>query len=335
MSAPKITDFMVQVGKDLIEKKDASQSTANTYLRMLCVLNDKVPFKSLAFLRNKEGILNKLSGLAESSQKTNLAAIVSVLSTQSDKPTYKGLHKFYLEKMMEKIKATPADTNSKSEKQQENWIDWEKIVEVSQDQWGKVKDFSSKKTLTPAEYDELLQALILALYVYIPPRRNQDYLNMVIAKKWKDDLPKDVNYLDLSGDRFVFNKYKTAKKYGTQTIEIPTGEDNHLAHILVTYLKHQPLYKQVKGKTGFAPFLVSHDGKVLSAVNSITRILNKIFGKRVGSSMLRHIFLSDKYGKTLEEQKEDSEAMGHSLNQQRSYIKSDTQSVEVPTVDKA
>lgn len=330
MSASKITDFMIQIGKDLIEKKDTTQSTVNAYLRMLSVLNDKVPFKSLAFLRNKEGILNKLSTLAESTQKTNLAAIVSVLSTVADKPTYKSLHKYYLEKMMEKIKATPPSNNEKTDKQEQNWIDWKDILEVSEDQWEKVKDFASKKTLTPDEYDKLLQALVLALYVYIPPRRNQDYLNMVIVKKIKEDMPEDLNYLDVSADKFVFYKYKTAKKYGKQTIEIPANdESNHLGHILAIYLKHNPLYKQSKGKQP-APFLVSHDGKVFSAINSITRLLNKIFGKKVGSSMLRHIFLSDKYGKTLDEQKEDSAAMGHSLNQQRDYIK---QEVTIPTLD--
>lgn len=328
MSAPKITDFMVQVGKDLVEKKGVSQSTANAYLRMLTVLNDKVPFKSLAFLRNKDGILNKLSSLADTTQKTNLGAIVSVLSTMSDKPTYKGLHKFYLETMMDKIKSTPASNNEKSEKQKDNWIDWDEIIKVSKEQWESVKDFGGKKSLTPAEYDKLLQALVLGLYVYIPPRRNQDYLNMVVTKKWKEEMPDDVNYLDIAGSRFVFHKYKTAKKYGKQSIDIPeSDESNHLEHIISAYLKHQPLWKQVKGKNGFAPFLVTHDGKVLSAVNSITRLLNKIFGKRVGSSMLRHIFLSDKYGKTLEEQKEDSMAMGHSLNQQRDYIK---QEIEIP-----
>lgn len=330
MSAPKITDFMVQVGKDLVEKKETAQSTANAYLRILCVLNDKVPFKSLAFLRNKEGILNKLSSLAETTQKTQLAAIVSVLSTVSDKPTYRSLHKFYLEKMMEKIKNTPADTNEKTKKQQDNWIDWEKIVDVSQDQWRTVKEYVSKKTLTPDEYEKLLQAVILGLYVYIPPRRNQDYLSMSVVKKWKDDLPEDRNYLDLSGHRFVFYKYKTAKKYGKQSIDIP--EDNetlHLREILSIYMKHHPLKKGLTVGNKTMPFLVNHDGTILTAVNSITRVLNKIFGKKVGSSMLRHIFLSDKYGKTLEEQKEDSAAMGHSLNQQREYIK---QEIEIPTM---
>jgi hypothetical protein len=59
----------------------------------------------------------------------------------------------------------------------------------------------------------------------------------------------------------------------------------------------------------------------LTAVNSITRILNKIFGKKVGSSMLRHIFLSDKYGEVKGEMADDAKAMGHSVDeQQNTYV---------------
>jgi hypothetical protein len=39
--------------------------------------------------------------------------------------------------------------------------------------------------------------------------------------------------------------------------------------------------------------------------------------------MLRHIYLSDKYKDQNEEMKKDAEAMGHSLDLQRAYIKKD------------
>jgi hypothetical protein len=39
--------------------------------------------------------------------------------------------------------------------------------------------------------------------------------------------------------------------------------------------------------------------------------------------MLRHIYLSDKYGDLLKEQKEDAIKMGHSVSMQRDYIKDD------------
>jgi hypothetical protein len=66
---------------------------------------------------------------------------------------------------------------------------------------------------------------------------------------------------------------------------------------------------------------VYYDGKPLSQVNAITRILNKTFGKKVGSSMLRHIYLSSKYGKVVDEMKEDANAMSHSVDMQKDYIK--------------
>jgi hypothetical protein len=65
---------------------------------------------------------------------------------------------------------------------------------------------------------------------------------------------------------------------------------------------------------------VGYDGKALTAVNVITRLLNKTFGKKVGSSMLRHIYLTDKYKNVLEEQKKDAEDMGHSTGEQKEYI---------------
>jgi hypothetical protein len=37
--------------------------------------------------------------------------------------------------------------------------------------------------------------------------------------------------------------------------------------------------------------------------------------------MLRHIFLTDKYGKTLDDQKKDAKDMAHSSSMQKDYIK--------------
>ena len=67
--------------------------------------------------------------------------------------------------------------------------------------------------------------------------------------------------------------------------------------------------------------MVSYDGNPLSQVNSMTKLFNKIFGKRISSSALRHIFLSDKYGDTVKDMKEDAEKMGHTVETQKTYIK--------------
>jgi len=318
-TAPKISDFMAQLGKELVEKKGITESSAASYIRTMFTLNNKASFKTLSFLRNKEDVMKKISEYAESTQKTILSAIASVLSLYAEKPTYKSVYKFYYEKMMEKARADrDANTSDMSEKQKTNWVDWKNVKELSSTQQAKMAEYANKKQLTHSEAEQLLQTLILSLYVCIQPRRNQDYLNMLVVKKWNDTMSKDHNYLDIMGSRFIFNVYKTAKKYGTQIIPIPNDEANPLMNILVAYLRHHKLYKETKGKTA-VPFLLAVDGKPLTAVNSITRILNKIFGKNIGSSMLRHIFLSDKYD--IDEMQKDAEAMGHSLEEQKKYLK--------------
>jgi len=312
-----MTEYMVTFAKELCDKKGITESTANAYVRTLYALNDKTPFKNLAFLRNTENILKKVGEYAETTQRSMLASLVSVLGAAA-KPSYKGILKTYQTKMLEKVKeAKGIDPHDKTDKQKNNWVDWKEVQNISDEQHKLVRDLATKKTLTTAEAERLLQALVLSLYVCIPPRRNQDYLDMVVVKKWKETDPNNVNYLDLTGEQFVFNKYKTVKKYGVQRVPLNPA----LLDVLALYLKHHMLYKASKGKTA-VPFLVVED-RPLTAVNSITRILNKIFGKKVGSSMLRHIFLSNKYEGILEEQTADSAAMGHSLEQQRDYIKTD------------
>lgn len=315
------TDFVSNLSKELVEKKNVADTTAHSYLRTLILLNDKKPLKNLAFLRNKDAVMNKVAEYSESTQKTVLAALVSVLGLFKDKPTYKAVHRFYQEKMMEKMEDADDDNSGeKNEKQKTNWMEWKEIKELSNTMYSKAREYASKKALTTKESDHLLNTVVLCLYTCVPPRRNQDYLDMLIVKKWNDKMPTTSNYLDLAGSQFIFNKYKTAKKYGSQIVKIPNDDVNPLMDVLAAYLRHHELYKASKGKEA-VPFLIQN-GAPLKAANAITRILNKIFGKKVGSSMLRHIFLSDKYADVKEEQEADAEAMGHSVAEQQGvYVK--------------
>jgi hypothetical protein len=316
-----MVDFLATLSKALVSERGVSESTANLYLRTLLMLNDKKPFSTLAFLKKRDAIASKLESYADSTKKGILAAIVSILSLYKDKATYKSIYKHFYDLMMAKSKevkeAESARAGEKSEKQQKNWSSWEEVKNTEEKLYKEAAELMNRKHLTAPEAEKLLQCVVLSLYTKIQPRRNQDYLNMLVVKKWSDNMSADHNYLDLTGNQFVFNKYKTAKKYGVQKIAIPSD----LLDILVPYLKHNPLWKESKGKVA-VPFLVSPGGVPITALNGITRILNKIFGKKIGSSMLRTIFLTDKYSDLKEEQEADSRAMGHSVAlQQGTYVK--------------
>jgi hypothetical protein len=69
---------------------------------------------------------------------------------------------------------------------------------------------------------------------------------------------------------------------------------------------------------------VDYQGEVFTSNNAITRMLNKVFGKKIGVSMLRNIFLTDKYGDKVKELEQDAKEMGTSASTiQNQYVKLD------------
>lgn len=316
-----VNDNMLNLHKRLTDEKKVSESTATAYIRTLYNLNDKKPFKNFAFLKDTEKIDKLLADYADTTKKTIYATLASVLYLDIPKSGYKKYWKHYNDKMTALAQeAKEVDTSVKTTKQQDNWVSWNDVLKVSNDLKTKVESIKGKKPLGETDYQTLLDYVVLSLYTEIPPRRNQDFLSMKVyrlAKKENSaDLSKDFNYLLLENNlpsSFLFNKYKTAKTYGSQSITIPPP----LRDTLSIYLKYHLLNTDKKVKE-FA-FLVSQTGVPIEADNAITRILNRLFNKKVGSSMLRHIYLSDKY--KIDDMKKDAEAMGHSILQQKEYMK--------------
>jgi integrase len=316
--AMRVSDFMMTLSKKLIEERNIAESTATQYLQTLFKLNGDKPFSNLAWAKKFDDVQKIIDTYAKSTQGNQYMVLSSALSIFKDKATYKSAYNHWKEKMMNARKeAREIPASEKTEKQEENWMDWEEIVKKKSELQEEVSTFRSNKHLTPGQWETLLQYVVLSLYTDIQPRRNQDYLDMYVIKKLGKEYDKTKNYYDMATHRFVFNKYKTAKKYGEQVEQVPEP----LQEVLKTYLTHHPL---AKSKAKEFKLLVKSDGAPLNTVNSITRILNRTFnGKKVGSSALRHSYLSSKYGTVLKELQEDAQAMAHSTDVQKQYIKYD------------
>lgn len=315
------TKFMGKLKKQLMIERQITESSADAYLRLLVQLNNKNGFTNLLFLRDVKGIEAKLLQYMKSTQKNYISAICSVLSLQKGKQ-YQKLYAEYsdmLDDLRDEIVEERGDTKEKTEKEEKNWIDWEDVIAKRDEYELAVEKFEDEKTITAEQYETLLAYLILCLYTYIAPRRNADFQKMVVVRQWNESMPENKNYLDLYGQKFIFNVYKTVKFYGQQIIAIP--EDSELREAIIVYLKHNPGYKSSKNKSVEFPFLMKQDGTPLTVVNAITRILNRVFGRNVGVSMLRHSYLSQKYGGALSEREEDAEAMAHSVEEQAKYIR--------------
>jgi integrase len=290
--------------------KPLSDSSIKLYIRNLEKLNNDAPLKNLTFLKNSDLVEKKLEDYKPNTRRSYFISIVSCLATE---PTLKKLYDKYFKLMTNLssvIRETP--TEEMNEQQKTNWIEWDEVIKIYDDLKKKVDELP-KKLKSEKQFNTLLDYVILSLYVLVPPRRNIDYQKMMITKNINDNR-EDTNILDLSKKQFIFNVYKTVKKHGQAIVNIP----NELIDVIELYVKHHPL---IKGKKYEVPFLVNFAGEPLENINSITYILNRIFKKKVGSSMLRHIYLSGKYGDKFKEQQQDAELMGHSLSMAQDYIK--------------
>jgi integrase len=314
------TKLKQELDKGLTDK-GLAQSSIKLYLRNLEKLNDNQPIKNLNFLKDPAVIQERLVKYRENTKRGYLISICSVLSLDKSTKAKQKLYDEYFKLMMDKNKELKGEEkeNVKSETQEKNWMDWKEVEEKYDELEKKVNAFKDQKTLNEHQYNTLLQYVVLSLYVLFPPRRNE-FQKVMVAKSATEKSPTDTNWLDLDRTRFIFNKYKTSKKEGVAIIDMPEA----FVRVLSRYMKFHPLTKgkKITNKTEPFPFLVHYDGKPLDKVNSITRVLNKVFGKKAGSSMLRASYLTGKYGDVRQEMKDDAKAMSHSVaTQQTNYVK--------------
>jgi len=300
--------------------KNISGNSIKLYIRNLEKLNNDEPLKNLNFLSPMTDIINKLTKYKPNTFRGYLISICSVLHMQTTKK-FKTLYNEYYDLLMKTNKdlKDKEKLQEKTKTQEDNWITWNDVSKRHEELKDMVDTFKNSKELNKHKYDILLEYVILSLYFFTPPKRNQDWSLMNIIYKATPDLVTTHNYLDYSTQKFIFNKYKTSKTKGELIEDIP----DKLMSVINLYLKFHPLLKGKKiTKNTNEPFLVFYDGSDFKSINSITRILNKIFDKKIGSSMLRHIYVTDKFGDNVKQMKETANSMGHSVETQiDTYIK--------------
>jgi len=285
---------------EIFSCKQITQSSLNLYKTKLRILNDNKSIKNINYLYDIEKIQDKIKHLKETTRRSYLISIVSVLAclTKEDKKPPKKLKKLYQD--YSKI----LDGYNSSLQDQTN----ENVDVISKDEIAKVQErIKDNRDANKQAYQDYV---ILSLYTLIPPRRNKDYQLMKLIKKFNEDLSKDYNYYD--GSKFYFNNYKTRGTYNLQEIEVPANLKVILDfHIKANNIKNDEyiLYDYKKQTE-------------IKGTNGMTLILNKIFKKRIGASALRRAYLTNKYGDLQNELKEDVLLMGTSKEMAtNNYIK--------------
>jgi hypothetical protein len=156
-------------------------------------------------------------------------------------------------------------------------------------------------------------ACLLGCYTYLPPRRC-DYAGMMVVKTIKQTKDTNWNYCLLRKAKpvFIFNKFKTDKTYGQQTIDIPPE--------LATLIR-----KWREANDGMWLFIKQNGDPMDSHRLSqhLIDLLERQTGKKAGASLLRHAFLTDllKDEKPIADKKPIAEMMAHSTHTQELYAR--------------
>lgn len=299
---------------DILDKRQPpiSASSRKLYISNLKKLNNGEEPTNFNFLKDIDEVMTKIQNLKPTTQRSYIIAICSVLAHV---PMQKKLYNKYYDILIQMNNDLKNNT-TKSTTQEENWLTADDIAKVDDTLTNAVKKIKIS-TMNKKDYAAVLKYLVFSLFTKIPPRRNIDYTLMKISNDMTDT---DFNYLDLQNKKFVFNSYKTKKTYKEVTVDIPDG----LMAVINFYLRFHPQRSKLKNKKHNIYFLVDSKGENLSHSNDITKILNKAFGKNVGASLLRNVFLTHKYGDVLTELKEDTQEMSTSISTaMNNYIKTD------------
>jgi hypothetical protein len=285
-----------------------SQSSINTYTSLIRrlfkqVFPDDKEIDTDKLLSHKDEIIQYLKNdLKPKGRSTMLAAIV--VCTDKDEA--------YRNMMLKDIKTKEAETDKQelTDKQRANWLTQDAIRERLDELKHESIYIYKKANKSPQDLQRLQSYIILNLYggQLVAPRRALDFTAMKIHGNINNNTD---NYIDYKTKRFVFNKFKTVRSHGQESLAIPTQ--------LMNILK-----KWVEINTNEF-LLIDSRGKSLDSITLNQRI-NKIFEgkKNIGVNGFRKAYITNRYGDTIKVSQElakDMKEMGSSSSVSTSYIK--------------
>ena len=257
----------------------------------------------LLFLKNDDKVDKYIKNKTASNTRKNLYNIIVVFLTllekqQPDVKKVKSLIEKYTELRndLNKKYSDDAKTNQKSERQEANWMTTDEIEKIA----------DSFK-----ESDYQLYAII-KFHLLIPFRNDLATVEVMTKREYNKATDKP-NAILKNGSNYQLrlNDYKTNKAYGEKIIDVPPELNPIIRRLL-----------KINKGTGYLIYNKKKDKSYSS--NDYTRLFNSAFkktGKKISTTMLRTIVLSEKFGDLVKEQKEMASNMLHSKSVQNNYIK--------------
>ena len=304
-----LEDFVSKLSLDSLKNDDKpiKIQTLKDYAERLRLLhefmfkNKPINFNNLEWLRDiskvKKSVLKKMK--KDTSALSYVIGITGILGRIMDfEQEYEEYRKFQKE-----LKKKVGETKGKSlltDQEKKNYLDYDEL----------------KGLKTNSERKEVLKTL----YLDLPPRRNEDYMYMIVLKQKKvdvDNLPENMNYYIPHTNQLVFKKYKTSKDYNQMVVNLDDKKTD-----FINYPKVKKIMKKYSQKFEDGDYLFGT--KKNTPYKNFTQEVQKVFtkGKKKPTvNILRHAFISNMFKKnpTLKDKQTIAYIMGHSLYSQAEY----------------
>ena len=317
---------MDELKQKIMASRKLREASIKTYLVNIKKLHQRMgkegDVTSLDFLKDYDAVMRTIKDTKLSSRKTALASIVVALSAYGDK--YDAVLKKYRDDMYSDAAEYKKviEGQRKSEREDKNWTSLKRLKSVLARMKKDLQERGvfKRDELSRKEMGTLQQWVVGMIYIgddKNPPLRNDITPITVIDLKDYRDLSEEAltkNHLVVQSRNkkfFSLGEYKTAGKYGLKRIDLG-GRLNSVMNIWLKYNRSKSLINNSKGEP--------------MSPNGLTKLLNKTFestGKNIGSTLLRHIYITEKFPPTdtLNEKQAVADKMGHSTATQELYKK--------------
>ncbi len=321
--------------KELIKKRGIKEATQKVYTKRLEELLDNLNDKkhdSLDILKNTDKVFAYINQFKFGKKKSFVNACMAGLSPASKISVPEenlGFYKVYYTEMnnINKYERKVSEQQIKTKRQSDNWASMADLEKI-RDDYGKLLkkkkyNSASKEFKEDGDRSLMLKYVIASLYTILPPRR-LEYGNMKRINEHE--------YFVLSNQTREDNNYcvvknKNKKYFSFGDVKSP-DPDNRIVKIDIPK-KLNNIINMWFNITNSESFLVSAQGIDMTTNALSTIIRHSVFpnnGNPIGASMIRHIFLTEKYKNesSLKEKQELATQMNHSVgSQELYYIKKD------------
>ena len=287
-----------------------SDSTLKIYLSNLGTIAKLMGLKEVpengVWLQDSDAIISKLNTVKNlNTRKNKLNTIIVFANAYEISPKIVLHYTSEVEKISDQINAE-LGTHEKSDKQTENWMSKAELVSFL----AVLKDNIPQKIKSFEDYERMLRYLIVLFHIDYPLRNDLANAKIYLASD-RPEINDEINYILLNKRKktaqLVLNQYKTAKVYGSKTIDLNST-------ISTALIKYFPTILSFSSDHWFMVKKCADGSTSPVSRNFYTKFMLRTFkstGKQVSTTMIRHSVVSDVY--KIKEMDDLANIMGHSI----------------------